>query len=200
MSPEVIGAIIGAIIGAFLATISGVYLNYRQGKSHRENQKELFILIIKDDLNNSISLYDQIKEIGKNQKFISFEAVNELRYSRKIYEKYIENVVFIHPHSLRNEIFDYYIKSSAFIDKLENFQKMIYNHQESIRNYEFSFKLNMLDKKNLEKESKIIEELTQEFNQKIAFLLNVIQAEVSNLENFKIEAKFILQKLSSLKK
>jgi hypothetical protein len=196
MSPEIWGAIIGAIIGGLLATGSGVFLNYKQFKTNRKNMKEIFFLIIEDDLNSSIPLYDQIKEIGRNQKYVSFEALNEIRYSRKIYEKYIEHVAFIEPCSLRKKIFDYYLKSGALIDKLENFQRIIYTHQEAIKDTKRFIALN---KKEEQVSQEVLDGLTSDNKDQINFFFNAIQAEVGNLDNFKVEAQFILQELRMLK-
>lgn len=196
MSSEILGAIIGAIIGGFLATCSGIYLNYKQLNTNRKNMRDVFFLIIEDDLNNSIPLYDRIKEIGRNQKYVNFESLNEIRYSRKIYEKYIENVALIKPCSLRKKIFDYYLKSGALIDKLENFQRIIYTHQEAIKDTKRFIALNKT-KESISEE--MFNSLTKENNEQISFFFNAIQAEVGNLDNFKIEAKFILQDLRDIK-
>lgn len=197
MSPEIWGAIVGAIIGAGLATTSGVYLSNRQIKTSKKNTKEVFVSIIEDDLTNAIPLYDRIKEIGKNEKYVNFEALNEIRYSRRIYEKYIEHVALIESHSLRKRIFDYYIKSSALITKLETLQNVIYACDRAIKDVKRHI---LIDNKGVELSEDALKPIVKDDQEKMKSSFEMIQAEIGNLDNFKIEAQLILQELRSSKK
>ena len=197
MSPEIWGAILGAIIGGGLATASGVYLSNRQVRISKKSTRDVFVSIIEDDLTNSIPLYDRIKEIGKNEKYVNFEALNEIRYSRRIYEKYIENIALIEPHSLRKKIFDYYIKSSALITKLETFQNIIYASDKAIKDIRRQM---LIDSKGVESSEDTIKPIIKDDQEKMKSFLELIQSEIGNLDNFKIEAQFILQELRFPKK
>lgn len=111
---EIYAAIIGAVIGGFLASISGVILYFFQKSWDRKKLNKLFITAIRDDLINSIPLYEKIKNTGKTQKFIPFESTSGLKKSRQVYEKYTEHLLLIEPYTLRKRIFDYYLQIRFF--------------------------------------------------------------------------------------
>lgn len=191
---EIYAAILGAIIGGFLAAASGVALYIYQQSRNKKSLRMLFITAIRDDLSNSISLYEKIKSIGKSQKFIPFEATNGLRKSRQIYEKYTEHLLLIESFEFRKRIFDYYLQSSALIDKLESYQNRVYAIQSG-----YSETLRRVKEENPYYSDHEIRQRTLKLNESEAnefiWLKNETLEQLNNLDTLKIEAQLILDKL-----
>lgn len=192
---EIDQAILGAIIGGFLAAISGVVLYFLQKWWERKKLNQLFITAIKDDLTNSIPLYEKIKSTGKSQKFIPFESIIGLKKSRQIYEKFQEHLLLIEPYTLRKRIFDYYLQSATLIDKLEIYQNRVHAIRGS-----YNATLRRVREENPSLNEEQIVEKTLQLNQHEAQEHTLLTSEtfeqLNNLDTIKIEAQLILDKLS----
>lgn len=195
---DIYSAIIGPIIGGFLAALTGVLLYNYQLRCNKKNLNKLFITAIRDDLSNSIPLYEKIKNIGKTQKFIAFEATNGLRKSRQIYEKYTEHLLLIEPFEFRKRIFDYYLQSGALIDKLEAYQRRVYaiggNFNDTIKHIR-SQNPEWSDAQIADQVSK----LTVNENNELDWLKTETLEQLGNIDSIKIEAQLILDKLGNIK-
>lgn len=187
--------IIAALLGALVAGLIGVGLYFLQQWNNRRTLRNAFIDVIKDDLANSVNFYQQLKDTGETQRFISFEIITGLRKSRTIFDKYMEHLILIKPIDLRKRIFNYYLQSSVLVDRLESYQNRIYvienNFNEAIKLFKKSNPNATSDEIN----KNLLNEHNMELSQYDFFKQDTLR-QLRNLDSLKIEAQLLLDRLS----
>ena len=129
---EFFNVFIPFIIGALVSVIGQMYLAWYQVSVNQKKTRDTFITIIKDSLINTINVFKQIVNDYDMNKRVDSDQINKFNNSRKIYDKFIENIVLIEPHAFRSKISDYFLNSTAFIDRLKKTQKTANLIQERI--------------------------------------------------------------------
>lgn len=124
MSSELLAALCGAIVGSIVTGFFGWLLPYLEEKRLLVQKRSLFTLGIVDDLKNSPSLYEKIKNDWDKTGQVWFEYIIELKEQRKIYQRY-PDYLLLYPEEIRHEIFQYYLKSDKLIYLLESSQNRI---------------------------------------------------------------------------
>lgn len=119
--------IIGVIIGGFLAAGAGWFVQHRIEVSRLSRQRKLFIQGIRDDLLNSIELYNKLAEDWQRSKHVWFNLLSELVDSRHTYVKNRDFILLIGDDSLRQKISEYYRKSAQHLLSLRNAQQRKYD-------------------------------------------------------------------------
>jgi hypothetical protein len=126
MNIEIVSAVIGAVVGGFLAAGAGLLVEYRKNVSREKKLRALFKTAIIDDLKNSLNLYEKIQEEWSKSNLIWFVTLDEIRKSRRIYEKFYEHILLFKSEDLRQKVFKYYQKSETLIASLGELQKEKY--------------------------------------------------------------------------
>lgn len=196
MSNELYAAGFGALIGAIISGFGAFFLANYQDNKLNNNRKNLFIIVIIDNLKASLPIFKQLTETWGKSEIILFEHTIELKELRKIYNKYIENIIYF-PDELRKQIYDYYIKTDKLIIILESFQNrrhyLVNQYQEKLK--EIITKKPGIDGKTLD-----IEALSfmQPENHEYKILKDEIEKKLNELEVYHLHAIKIIEKLNKL--
>ena len=133
--------IVCTIIGGVVAGIVGILSFLFTKECEKRSRIRLIISSIKEDLSNSIPLYDKIKNSYDKGGAISIDATIGLKDSRQGYNIYSENLALVEPKELRKRIFDYYLRNSIIVYELnysqiriEELKKESATNRQSIKN------------------------------------------------------------------
>jgi hypothetical protein len=121
--------IFAAIVGGFLAAGTGWFVQSRIEAARESRHKQLLLLGIKDDITNSLELYDQLIEDWERSRTVWFNLLTQINDSRHIYVNNRSSIVLIKSESLRNRILQYYRKSGNHLLGLQNAQQRKYDIQ-----------------------------------------------------------------------
>lgn len=119
--------IIATVIGGFLAAGTGWFLQWRLEKSRLNRLKKLFLVGIKDDLNNSLELYNRLIEDWEKTQIIWFTTLNEFNESREVYVRNKDWITLLPDESTRKKILQYYRRSANHLVQLQNAQQRKYD-------------------------------------------------------------------------
>lgn len=186
--------IVSAIIGGFLAGLSGILLIIFQDRRKKKELSKLFITGMRDDLNNSIPLYEKLKNTGKNQKFVPFDVIEGLRRSRQIFEKYSEHILLFDSPEIRRRIFDYYLKSGVLLNKLEGYQRRVYEIERMYNAVSNKIKSDEPHHSTNEVHQRRIQLLGNDASE-YGFLKSITSDELDGLDSLRIEAQLLMDKL-----
>ncbi|MBX9804735.1 MAG: hypothetical protein K2Y18_03150 [Alphaproteobacteria bacterium] len=115
--------IIATILGGFLAAGAGWFVDWNRESRRNENIQNLALTALRDDLQNSIILYDKLIEDFDKTNTIWLATIFTLQESRQFYQKNKEWMVIFDDKDLRDKVFQYYVKSELLFRKLEFMQK-----------------------------------------------------------------------------
>jgi hypothetical protein len=197
MDTQIISAIINAAAALSGAVIGGgaVWFAAIHAENNRRKEKSGFcIKAIKEDLKNSIPIYEKIQDHWDNNRLIWFLSINDLRKSRKTYDKYDEHLLLIEDDSLRVRISKYYLKSETLISSLEyrqNRKDLIYKKRNDLI-MDFKSKEPLLD------ENEIIKRTDDQMKNEIMefnFIDQPLPRLVSQLDWIINEAQNIIDKI-----
>lgn len=121
--------ILATVIGGFLAAGTGWFVQSRIEKARMDRLKTLFIVVLKDDLSNSITLYDQLSDDWTKSQIVWFTTINEFSDSRDIYVRNKDWIALIADQNLRQKILLYYRRSANHLLQLQNAQQRKYDIQ-----------------------------------------------------------------------
>lgn len=187
--------IIATIIGGFIAAGAGLLVEFYKDKRKEVKFRKRFATAIKDDLKNSISQYEKIQDDWEKSSLIWFVTINEVRKSRKIYEKYNENILLFESAELRNRISKYYLKSDNLISQLECMQNKKYLIDSKFKNICMDFKLKDNSLTDEIVKNRASEIMTDELKE-LAWVNETIPKSVSSITGLISEAHALIGEIS----
>lgn len=194
MNPEVFAAIIGAVVGGLLAGGVGWFIEHNKDNRRQNNLRSLFCTAIKDDLKNSIPLYEKIQEDWSKNSLIWFVTINELRKSRQIFEKHNENILLFKSPDLRRRLSKYYLRSENLISTLEALQQRKYFIDNKYKQTYLDIKVrdNFLSNELIQS---AVSELMKNETTELQWINDNIPKTVNKLESLINEAQNLLDKI-----
>jgi site-specific DNA-adenine methylase len=189
--------IIAAVTGGIIAGAVGWFVQYRMEKVRLDRVRNLFTVVVTDDLKNSINLYDLLIEDWRKSKTVWFRTINEFSDSRDIYYRNKDWITLISDQELRRKILQYYRRSGNHLTQLQNAQQRVYDIQ---RNYRELVRGNHLDRAMAEDEAEreAVKMMANEAKELADLLDSLLPSLVNQLIQFRADADSIQKELENL--
>ena len=191
---ELLGQVLAALLGGFLAAGTGAYLQSRLEKNRLLKAKQLLITAIKDDLENSVELYQRVKEDYDKSKIFWFHHLGEFNESRTTVIRNWDYFYLIEDEKIRKRFLKYYTKSYQAMTALQGYQQQKYGLETKLND---TVQKLMLDDNRLTHEiatTKAIELMKRE-NLDYAFITEDLPKKIGDLNCFKQDANGLLSEL-----
>ena len=186
--------IVAAIIGGFLAAATGYIFERRREAVSLAKTKKLLCVGIKDDLQNSIELYDKLIEDYEKTQIVYLSTIGELKESRQTYNNNKDWITLFENNDLRKRIFRYYHRSTDLINLLHYREQRKSDLQQKM----FDMVRWLMLNEQLEQEAAVAKasNLLRDEDNQYLYQLENIPKDVQKLKDFQGEAQRLLDEFS----
>ncbi len=155
----------------------------------------LLVTGVKDDLVNSLDLYDRIAEDWEKGQIIWFNVINELEDSRQTYMNNRDSILLISDDRLRGDVIKYYRKSGMHLIQLRNTQQRKYDIQGRYDLAKQDLRLKNPDLTDDDAHTIVVQAMGPE-DKELTYIREQIPTLVAGLERFKGDARSLLDRLA----
>jgi len=167
--------LVSLVLGGFLAAGSGVFLQWRQRRGDRENNRKLFLQLIRDDLSTCKNIFDQIQKRWQESKWVMYRDIQQAQMSQSFYYNNNSAILHLEGADNRKAIVKYYSETTLFLNELSIAQRAIEDANNAIDN-ETRF---LMRERNLDQESAY--SLAHNINSRVVSLKNFAVEQIPNM-------------------